>query len=284
MPSYDLHQHLWPRPFVAALRARSEPPRLTRDGRLELTDGAWEADLAAHELDSRLALLDRDGVDIAVVSLAPTLGAYEHPDLVDAYHEGVAELVASAGGRLTAFSAGTLREGFPGVCVSARTVSDELDALADVLAEAEARGLVVFVHPGPSQPHPAAPEWWAAVVDYTAQQQAAYAMWFARGAHTYPRLRVVFAILAGGAPIQLERLLSRGVDPELGGNSNVFLDTASYGRRALDLCLRTVGPGQLVYGSDLPVVDSRPTASALAEFGESVARAARVENPSLLLG
>ncbi|MDQ6731068.1 MAG: amidohydrolase, partial [Actinomycetota bacterium] len=45
----DLHQHLWPAPFVAALRARRRPPRL--DGwALELFMGdRWAIDPAAHD-------------------------------------------------------------------------------------------------------------------------------------------------------------------------------------------------------------------------------------------
>ena len=282
--SFDLHQHLWPATLIAALSARSDPPRITPDGqRLELPDGAWAADLPGHELDARIALLDRDEVDVAVISLPPTLGVYEHPELLDAYHEGIAQVVAAADGRLVAFSAGAVRDGFPGVCVPAHSVAYDFDALVDVFAEAEAGGRVLFVHPGPSRPHRAAPSWWSAVIDYTAEQQAAYAMWLARGADAYPELRVVFAILAGGAPIQLERLSSRGFDLRRAQNPNIFFDTASYGRRALELCVATFGASQLVYGSDIPVVDSRPTAEALAELGAPVADAAWVTNPSLLL-
>ena len=265
--------------------ARSEPPRITPDGaRLELADGIWDAELDAHELSARLALLDRDGVDVAVVSLPPTLGVYDLPDIVDAYHQGIAELIEAADGRLAAFSAGEVVDGFPGVCVSGRDVVDDFDGFAHVLGEAEETGRVVFVHPGPAIRRVAAPGWWGAVVDYTAQQQAAYATWLARGLESYPSLRVVFAILAGGAPIQLERLRSRGWDTRRAQSPNVFFDTASYGRRAFELCLATFGFRQLVYGTDVPVVDSGPTADALAEFGEAVSNAARVENPSLLLG
>jgi 6-methylsalicylate decarboxylase len=281
--SVDVHQHLWPPAFVEALAGRGEPPRLTDRGRrLELTDGAWDTDLADHDLDRRLAHLDRDEVDVAVVSLAPTLGASELPELVEAYHEGIAETVAASNGRLVALSADSVREGFPGVCVSALDLTDDLDGLAPLLREAEASGRFVFVHPGPSRPRADVPGWWGAVVDYTAQQQA-YARWLARGAAEFPRLRVVFAILAGGAPIQLERLRSRGWDVRLAQNPNLLLDTASYGRRALELCLATFGVGSLVYGSDVPVVDSRPTARALEEFGAAVADAVRRENPSQLL-
>ena len=287
MPSFDVHQHLWPEPFLAALSRRTTPPRL-RGRTLATPEGEFDVDLAANELGARLALLDRDGIDAAVVSLPPTLGIEALPDeeagaLLDAYHEGMRELVASASGRLRAFAAGAVLEGFAGACVAARAVSGDLGALDPLLADLERRGRVLFVHPGPGRARADMPGWWAPVVDYTAEMQAAYGAWLARGAKTYPRLRVVFAILAGGGPFQLERLRSRGVDVRSSLHPNVFFDTASYGRRALELCLATYGVGQLVYGSDTPVIDPRPTLQALSEFGDAVTDAVCRQSPERLL-
>jgi predicted TIM-barrel fold metal-dependent hydrolase len=121
------------------------------------------------------------------------------------------------------------------------------------------------------------------VVDYTAQMQAAYAAWLAREDGAWPRLRVVFAILAGGAPVQLERLASRGVDTRAILDPNVFLDTASYGARALELALATYGVGQLVYGSDAPVIETAPTLQSVRGFGQAVADAVCRDNPARLL-
>ena len=53
-------------------------------------------------------------------------------------------------------------------------------------------------------------------------------------------------------PIQLERLASRGVDVRSSLHRNVFFDTASYGRRALELCIETFGVEQLVFGTRRP--------------------------------
>jgi predicted TIM-barrel fold metal-dependent hydrolase len=129
-----------------------------------------------------------------------------------------------------------------------------------------------------------APAWWPAVADYTAQMQAAYLAWLTRDAAGHPGLPVVFAILAGGGPIQLERLRSRGVDVTGPSQANVFLDTASYGRRALELCLAAPGAGRLVFGSDAPVLDPGPGLQALAEFGDAVIETVCSENPARLLG
>ncbi|MBA3244384.1 MAG: amidohydrolase family protein [Actinobacteria bacterium] len=280
MPAYDVHQHLWPEALIEALRARSERPRL-RGNTLELASGDWEIDLTAHALEARLALLDRDELDVAVISCAPTLEPDE--DLIDAYHEGILELVAAAGGRLQALSCGTVREGFVGACVGAEALAD-LAELMPLLSELERRGSVLFVHPGPAEAPYGAPAWWPAVVGYTAQMQAAYAAWLAQGAGAWPKLNVVFAILAGGAPFQLERLASRGVDSRSVLEANIYLDTASYGDRALELSLATYGVGRLLYGSDLPVIDSEATLRSVRGFGQAVADAVCRDNPGRLFG
>ena len=280
--SVDVHQHLWPEELIRAFERRADPPRL-RGSRLELAaEGSFDIDLGAHELAARMELLDRHGLDVAVVSLAPTLETDDHAELRDAYHTGIAQVVGASGGRLAALAAAECKEGFAGACISAGALVAGCDRL---LAELENNRQLLFVHPGPPAPPPAAaPDWWAAVVDYTAQMQAAYATWLARDAERFPGLMVVFSILAGGAPIQLERLRSRGVELRTTLHPNGFFDTASYGRRALELCLATFGVRQLVFGSDAPVIDPGPTRAAVEAFGEAVYDIVLSENPDRVLG
>jgi hypothetical protein len=279
MPTYDLHQHMWPPSLIDALRARDVPPRLRGD-LLQLPHGETRVDMSTHDLDERLAALDRDGVDVAVVSCPASLELDDA--LLEAYHEGVLELVAASGGRLRALAYRSARDGFAGASVSALDFRD-LEPLAPLLSELQSRGTFLFVHPGPTATPPGAPDWWAATVGYTAQMQSAYATWLALGCDRWPDLRVVFAILAGGAPIQLERMASRGVDTRTMLHANVFLDTASYGERALELALSTYGVDQIVYGSDWPVIDAEATLHAVRGFGEAVAAAVCIDNPERLL-
>jgi predicted TIM-barrel fold metal-dependent hydrolase len=282
IPTYDVHQHLWPEPLIRALEQRTEPPRL-RGSVLELTrEGASEVDLRAHLPERRLELLDRDGVDVAVISPAPTSELEHHRDLCDAYHEGILELVAGSAGRFRALAAGRCLPGFVGACAAAETVIAGCDGLQ---RELERAGQLLFVHPGPPRgPAPAdAPAWWAAGVDYAAQMQAAYAAWLYRDAERFPGLRVLFAILGGGAPVQLERLGSRGFDVRTALRENVYFDSASYGRRGLELCLSTFGATQLVYGSDAPAIDAAATLNAVLGFGEGVTDLVRGANPARLL-
>jgi predicted TIM-barrel fold metal-dependent hydrolase len=283
---HDLHRHLWPDTFVAALRERAAAPRL--DGwTLHLADGSYEIDPDSYGLARCRAELDRDGIDAALLSLPPTFGLELLPPneavlLADAYHEGVLAAVAGSGGRLHALAADRPRDGFAGVCLSATAFAD-LDALAPVLDELERRGELLFVHPGLSPAPAGAPPWWQAVVGYTAQMQAAYAAWLAAGIDRWPDLRVLFAILAGGGPFQLERLRSRGFDARRAQSPTLFFDVASYGNRAIELCLATLGGGALVFGSDAPVIDPRPTLAAVRSFGEAVVNVLCQQNPEGLL-
>jgi predicted TIM-barrel fold metal-dependent hydrolase len=262
MPRFDVHQHLWPEQLVSALSKRREPPCL-RGTELELREGTFETDLGEHDLEARLRLLDREEIDVAVVSLAPTLGSEDAPELAEAYEEGMLEVAAAAGGRIRPLAALDEREGFVGTCVSA--------------ARVVGRGLgsptkPVFVHPGYAPPPlPGMPAWWAPVVGYTGQMQAAFAAVIAGVA---PQVPVIFAILAGGAPFQLERLAQRGDVREL--PPNLYFDTASYGRHALDLVVGACGADRVVYGSDTPVVDPQPTRRAIGDWFDRFAE----ENPS----
>ena len=51
----------------------------------------------------------------------------------------------------------------------------------------------------------------------------------------------------------------------------VFYDTSSYGPAAVEAMARRVGPGQLVYGSDRPVLEPLPTGREV-ELQENAAR------------
>ncbi|HEY7003949.1 MAG TPA: amidohydrolase family protein [Gaiellaceae bacterium] len=258
MTSFDVHQHLWPEQLVAALRRRSRPPCIDGDA-LVLGEGTFPAGLEAHDLDVRLALLDAAGIDVAVVSLQPTLACDGIPELVEAYHEGILELAEAAGGRLRAFAVAECRDGFAGACIPAPAVVAGVDELASELASA---GQVLFVHPGPVPPPPAgSPDWWPALVDYPAQMQAAYAAWLTSG---NPDLRIVFAFLAGGGPFQLERLRARGGDVP---SQAVYFDTASYGPLALRLTGEACGAGCLVFGTDAPVMDAQAAVTAVEAAG-----------------
>jgi predicted TIM-barrel fold metal-dependent hydrolase len=282
-----MHQHLWPESLLGVLAERKSPP-LLHDNTLVLeAEGAFEIGQDVYGPAACIANLDREGIDVAVVSCPPTLGIEdleegEAEELRSAYHEGARAAVAAAGGRLLALSMGRAEDGFVGAMIAADDLAD-LDRIAPVLDDLDRRGAFVMVHPGCAHPPAGAPAWWGAVVDYTAQMQRAYAAWLAEGVERWPDLRIVFSILAGGAPFQLERMQSRGFDIASSLRPTIFLETSSYGRRALELCLATFGARQIVYGSDSPVIDCCLTLDHVRSFGQAALQALCQDNPTRLL-
>jgi predicted TIM-barrel fold metal-dependent hydrolase len=309
LPAVDLHQHLWPEPFLAALAARTAAPRLARGngGWMVQTPGEPDVpvDPADHDPDARLALLREHGVDRALIAPSVPLGveclpAAEAAPLLDAYHAGVAALPAEGFGAWAAVGlvdpdpdalASLLDRGFVGACVSADALGgpEGYAALGAVLAVLEDRGAPLFVHPGPSPrtlagtPGAAGsagadrPAWWPAVTTYIASMHTAWHAFATYGRPSHPRLRVLFAMLAGLAPLQRERLVARG-GPRL-ADPDVYVDTSSYGVRAVDAVIRELGVDRLVLGTDVPVIafaEPRPD-------GEAVAVALRERNPARLL-
>jgi hypothetical protein len=98
---------------------------------------------------------------------------------------------------------------------------------------------------------------------------------FGRARH--PELRVCFALLAGLAPLHGERFAARAgsrgaLDP------NVFVETSSYGPRAIDATARVLGVDVIVLGSDAPY--ARYSDPGL---GDAFAHAVAVRNPQRLL-
>jgi predicted TIM-barrel fold metal-dependent hydrolase len=283
---FDVHQHLWPPELVAALRERSEPPFI-RGAELVTVEGSFAVDLSLHDAERRIAALDRDGVDVAVLSLQPTLGidglpAAERRALEDAWCEGIGPLVDDPARRFRAFAPWRVADGFAGTSVGASAL-DGPEGHA-ILAEVDAAGGVLFVHPeAESIVPPGRPAWWQWTAGYTGQMQRAYLAWLAGLRDRYPSIRIVFAMLAGGAPIQHERLVHRGVHVRGSLDPNTLFDTSSYGRRAIELCIETFGVERVVYGSDTPVIDPGPTLRAVRGLGDSVARLVQSDNSERLL-
>ena len=186
MATYDVHQHLWPDAFVTALRERSSPP-LLRAAEIVTIEGSFPIDLSLHDPETRTRALDRDAIDVAVLSLQPSLGldtmdAGERDELEGLWADGTLAIVSASGGRFLALSPSRVRDGFSGVALGASSLLD-LDDAAPVLDEASELGLPVFVHPQAATPARAGlPEWWTWVADYPAQMQAAYLAWIGRQA------------------------------------------------------------------------------------------------------
>ncbi len=302
MQSVDVHQHLLSEPLIDELARRREPPTLLRrrEGWTFRVAGEPDSVLSfdATNVALRSVELRRDEIDRALVALSTALGietlpAEEAAPLLEAHHLGIEALPADFGGwgavQLEAPDPGevdaAIERGCVGISLPAAALADP-DSLARVgplLERLELHEAPLFVHPGPvggSSPADASalPAWWPALTGYVAQMQAAWFAFLHAGRRDHPRLRVLFAMLAGGAPLQLERFAARGGGTVPAPDPLVFYDTSSYGPRMLAAMIGAVGPSQLVYGSDRPVVDP-----SVPPLDASLATALRSTNPNRLL-
>jgi hypothetical protein len=308
MPT-DIHQHLWPEPLVAALTRRREPPLLRRSRRgwiLRLRDEPEHRfDPADHDPDARAGLLARDGMTRALLAISSPLGIEALPcdeaePLLAAHNAGLLALGAPFGvwGAVTLCPPeprdvdALLDAGAVGISLPAGALAGPggIDRCGGPLERLARRGAPLLVHPGPGpwrawRPQPYAeadaPAWWPAMTRYVADMNAAWHAFAAFGRPQHPQLRVVFAMLAGGAPLHGERLAARGGPAHALADERVFYDTSSYGARSSEAVVRCVGIDQLVYGSDRPVVDAPQGPPPL---GPSAAEAIASTNVARLLG
>lgn len=276
----DVHQHLWTEPLVDALERRTRLPFVRREDRLCVVHVAGETpsaiDLDGERPAARAELLQRDGVDRALIAISSPLGIEALPraeaeELIGAHLDGVAALGEHFGAwgplALEGIAAGdvdaALARGCVGVSLPAGALGtpSELDGLHSVLARIEQLKVPLFIHPGPGlaqrlrEPSLSDPLWWPALTRYVAQMQAAWLALSAIARREHPGLRVVYAMLAGGAPLLRERLAARG-GPALDVAGPLdFYDTSSYGLVAVEAMARQVGPLQLLHGSDRPVAE-----------------------------
>jgi predicted TIM-barrel fold metal-dependent hydrolase len=248
------------------------------------------ADLEADGIDRALVALS---TALGIEWLAPD----EARELIEAHHQGLEGLpvefrgwgaVPLAGPELDPGAGdAALDRGCVGITLPATALATPagVERLAPLLARLEERDAPLFVHPGPvvdpaggpaaiavlagraapaapgrtaASAHTRLPHWWPALTDYVAQMQAAWFAFLHAGRPAHPRLRVLFAMLAGGAPLQLERYAARRGVPAPGPDPLVFYDTSSYGPQMIGAMATAVGAAQLVFGSDRPVVDPRP--------------------------
>ena len=230
----------------------------------------YPVDPAAEDPARRADQLAADGLDRALVALSSVLGIEALPPdearrLIDAHEQGLAELPDVFGwwGSVPLAEPdpddvdAALDRGATGLVLPAGALSSPaaLDRAGPLLERLERRGAPLFVHPGPAQVPEGAPAWWPALTGYLAETSAAWHAFAEAGRRAHPSLRVVFAVLAGGAPLHAERLGARGGPAERVRDEGLFYDVSSYGPRALEAVGAAVGPRQLAFGSDRPVIE-----------------------------
>lgn len=264
----DVHQHLWPVPFLDMLRARTRPPRI-EGWTLELFGRErFAIDPATHDPQARAG-----GAGVICVAMSAALGldrlpAGEAAELAAAWLEAALALgppfrVWAAAGTAEP-DPGALHDALARGAIGLELAADALAApgglvrlapLLDALGEHP-----LLVHPGATAGDIATrPPWWTPTVDYVNQLHAAWWAWADGGRERHPQLPVCFAALAGLGPLHGERQRARGgragaVDPL------TFVETSSYGTQAVDAVLRVLGADVICHGSDRPYAEPAPLA------------------------
>ena len=293
-PRVDVHQHIWTDGLCAALAERTDTPRLRRSGRVWILQLAGEPAFEmppAESADQRTAVLDDLGLDVGIVALSAALGAEELPEhearrLISAWDDDADALPE----RLPAWGSLPLRlpdpadvdaaldRGRVGITIPATALSGPaaVDHLGPVLERLAERDAPLFVHPGPSAPG----TWLPALTSYVASLSTAWHAWALYGREHHPRLRVLFAALAGLAPLHVERLRARvpAADARAAlGDEHLFYETSSYGPRAQRVIAELIAPTAIVHGTDWPY-------AARVDDARTRGRLALQQNPAILLG
>ena len=284
MVRIDVHQHMWTEPLVRALADRDEFPFVRHEHGLTVlfmaSERPYVIDLPAEAPSRRAALLEQDGLDRALLCLSSPLGIESLPreqsrPLIEAYHHGALSLGSPFGvwgavalDRLDPDDVDhALARGCVGLSLPAGALRgvEPISRLRPLLKRLEEHEAPLLIHPGPgcgwgaspavSQTSLGDPLWWPALTRYVGEMQAAWLAFLTAGRASHPGLRVVFSMLAGLAPLHIERLSSRGGPSPHTPDPLVFYETSSYGASAVRMLEEVVGCQQLLYGSDRPVVE-----------------------------
>lgn len=268
---------------MEALSARREFPFIRHENGLAVLyladERPYVIDLSSETPARRASLVERDGLDRALVCLSSPLGIESLPrdeavPLLDAYHAGALALEDPFG----VWGALPLRDPDPddvdvllargcvGVSLPAGAISTlaGIARLREVLGRLESLDAPLLVHAGPERPARGElrareisleePLWWPAMTRYVSGMQAAWLAFIAAGRAAHPELRVIFTMLAGLAPLHIDRLCARGGPGTCSQDALSFYDTSSYGPAMARTVSDALG-GQLLYGSDRPVVE-----------------------------
>jgi aminocarboxymuconate-semialdehyde decarboxylase len=293
MPVIDIHNHFFPRewPDLAARYGTPNWPwiRHTAPGEAEIMLGDRffrRISSACWDPEVRLAEMDRDGVDLQVISATPVLFAYERPvdhalDCARWFNDAALELCARGKGRLKSLCQVPLQDtdaackeldrsmaaGHLGVQIGNHVGEKNLDdaGLVTFLHHCADVGAAVLVHPwdmfGASRMPNYMMPW---TVGMPAETQLGIVALILSGAFDKlpASLRICFAHGGGSFAFLLGRLdnawqhhpVARGqcAHPPRQYVNRFYVDSAVFDNRALQFLVSTMGPNRVVLGSDYP--------------------------------
>lgn len=319
MPVTDVHNHAMP---MDVLELFEHDPSFgvsvaggTWDG---VHHGPFPVVASFHDVDAKLADLDRVGIEAAILSPPPLLFFYEidGPEserVCVATNAGMADMCARSGGRLTWLAnlpvqdpdravdsyRAAVGDGARGAALGTSVAGRRLDEpdFERFWAVAAEIGLPVLLHPAFNEPHAALEPWYLQNVigNPVETTLAAQRLLCAGVLDRYPALRLVLLHGGGFLPYQLGRLRhARAVRPELadtpadvlGGLSQMYFDTITHDDEALRFLVSQVGEDHVLLGTDMPfdMAMQTPMESLGAALPEDVVRRVSVDNVDAVFG
>jgi predicted TIM-barrel fold metal-dependent hydrolase len=288
-PRIDVHHHIAPPLWIAAMKGRVAEPLL-----------GWSVERSLEDMDQA-------GVGAAIVSLTvPGVGHAADGNgatLARACNEFASSMVAGSSGRFGFFAAlplpdidGSLREieyalehlGADGVCLFTSYGDRWLGnpAFDPVMEELDRRNAVIYTHPdAPHSCRGLIEGIKDAIIEYGADTTRAIAsIIIARIPERFPNLSWVFSHGGGVLPMVHERLLrvrSDGDQPALDVSARLgefFYDIAQVANPiALPALARMVPPTQILWGTDFPYRSGAEYVNQLAKMDFSDADRRRIE-------
>jgi aminocarboxymuconate-semialdehyde decarboxylase len=293
MPVIDIHNHFFPSswPDLAARYGTPNWPWIkhTQPGEAEIMIGdrffrhiysaCWDPEV-------RLQEMDRDGVDLQVISATPVLFAYERPvehalDCARLFNDAALELCSRGKARLKSFCQVPLQDidaackeltrcmqsGHMGVQIGNHVGSKDLDdpGIVTFLHHCAEQGAPVLVHPWEMFGRDRMPKYmmpWT--VGMPAETQLSVVALILSGAFDRlpGSLRICFAHGGGSFAFLLGRLenawhhhpVARGdcQYPPSHYLNRFYVDSAVFDQRSLQFLVTTMGPDQIMLGSDYP--------------------------------
>lgn len=293
MQVIDIHNHFFLRewPDLAARYGTPDWPWIkhTEAGKADIMVGdrffrhiyssCWDPEV-------RLSEMDRDGIDLQVISATPVLFAYERPvqealDCAQIFNDGALELCAQGKGRLKSFCQVPLQHvdaackelsrcmlaGHIGVQIGNHVGDKNLDdpGIVTFLHHCAAEGAAVLVHPWDMLGQQRMPKYmmpWT--VGMPAETQLGIVAMILGGAFDKlpSKLRICFAHGGGSFSFLLGRLENAWQHhPVAHGECELpprryldrfYVDSAVFDEGALQFLVQTMGPQRVMLGSDYP--------------------------------
>ncbi len=293
MPVIDIHTHFFPEswPDLAARYGTPDWPSIkhTGPGKADIMLGDRmfrHVTSACWDVNVRLENMDRNGVDLQIISATPVLFAYAREakqalDCARLFNDVALEMCQRSRGRLKSLCqvplqdadlaceelSRCMRDGHLGVQIGNHVGEKNLDdpAIVRFLQHCNAEGAAVFVHPWDMMARERMPNYmlpWT--VGMPAETQLSLASMILSGAFDRlpPSLRICFAHGGGSFAFLLGRLenawknqeVARGVSQFTPGHylDRICVDSAVFEQRTLQFLVSIMGGQRVLLGSDYP--------------------------------